>query len=197
MTSLLSHSVTGVTLTSVSLLTLCSCEDLRLDRRLDLRELCLPYPGCRPTDTSGITMNRPSTSSRRGTSFSSFFCRLRWARLQTNHNNHTQVSKTFNQSQQSHSGKWDWQPITTITLRWARLQTNHNNHTQVSKTFNQSQQSHSGEQDFQPITTITLGWARLSTNHNNHTQVSKTVNQSQQSHSGKQNCKPITTITLR
>ena len=113
MTSLLSHSVTsGVTLRSVSLPTPCNWEDARLDRRLDLREPCLPYRGCWPSDTSGITMNRPSTGSRRGTIFSSFFCKLRWARLYTNHNNHTQVSKTCNQSRQSHAGEHNLQPIT-------------------------------------------------------------------------------------
>jgi len=131
-TSPLSHADTpGVTSTSVSLPTLtpCCCDNRRLDRRLDLRELCLPHFGCFSGAVSGVTEYRLSISSRRGTSFSSFFCRLRWARLSTNHNSHKQVNEieTVSQSQQQK--------------------------TQLSKTINQSQQSHVGECDRQPITT--------------------------------------------
>ena len=114
-TTLPSHSVTwGVTLTSTSLLTSCCSDERRLDRRLDLRELYLPVRECLPRAASGATWNWPSVSSRCGTCFSSFFCRLRWVRLPANHNR----------------------------FRWVRLPANHNHHTQVNKTIDQSQQTH-------------------------------------------------------
>ena len=107
-------------LTSASLLTSCSRDEQRLERRLDLRELCLLVRECLLRDGSGATWNRPSTSDRCGTCRSSFFCRLRCDRLSTNHNqpdtqvsaNYTQVRQTVSQSEQLDASDSNCQPTT-------------------------------------------------------------------------------------
>ena len=126
----LSYTVTSdALLTSTSLLTVCCCDDRRLDRRLDLREPCLPDCSCRSEVTSVTVQNQPPISSRRGTSFSSFFCRLRWVSLSTNHNKllgcSRQVCQNANQSQQQSTGDWVCHPMTNnwqLIAIWCQME---------------------------------------------------------------------------